>query len=380
MKSNNNEKLYENYLKSLCSLSRLFSDSNIPYLHYRVAENVFCKSFGAENISRSDLSYDVILNKIGIGIKTFIDKKNNNEKIAEFNSFSKQLQKLRDESLVIKLSELRNERINFTNRTYNVKKGIYHCIARSENFVKIFETNYDLIDINNIRNLKKTEASISFSDKINEYSYNFSKSTLYKKFITPNSARKIDISIIDNPIDFMLRLLNQDFIINNHPIISDSNYVVLPLYSLRESTDQGKVVASKSSLNQWNAGGRKRDEDEIYIPIPSIINKKYPKFFPSKETSFKLQIPSGEVLSAKVCQENSKALMTNPNKALSDWLLRKVLKLKKGELLTYDKLSILGVDAVRITKLSVNNYKIDFAKINSFENFINGKLYKDIFN
>ncbi|WP_323807506.1 hypothetical protein [Moraxella catarrhalis] len=28
------------------------------------------------------------------------------------------------------------------------------------------------------------------------------------------------------------------------------------------------------------------------------------------------------MLNAKVCQENSKALMTNPNSALADWLLR----------------------------------------------------------
>jgi hypothetical protein len=45
---------------------------------------------------------------------------------------------------------------------------------------------------------------------------------------------------------------------------------------------------------------------------------------------FNLQIPTGEIFSAKVCQENSKALMTNPNKALSDWLLsEKFYSLKK---------------------------------------------------
>ena len=32
-----------------------------------------------------------------------------------------------------------------------------------------------------------------------------------------------------------------------------------------------------------------------------------------------LEIPTGEVFRAKVCQDNSKALMTNPNKAMSDW-------------------------------------------------------------
>ena len=65
--------------------------------------------------------------------------------------------------------------------------------------------------------------------------------------------------------------------------------------------------------------------------------------------------------------------MTNPNKALSDWLLRKVLKLKEGEILTYERLMLIGVDSVRITKIDNKNYKIDFAKINSFENLITQK-------
>lgn len=62
--------------------------------------------------------------------------------------------------------------------------------------------------------------------------------------------------------------------------------------------------------------------------------------------------------------------MTKPNKALSDWLLRKVLQLDEGELLTYDKLRILGIDSVRITKIDKTNYKIDFAKIGSFNEFV----------
>ena len=63
--------------------------------------------------------------------------------------------------------------------------------------------------------------------------------------------------------------------------------------------------------------------------------------------------------------------MTNPNKALSDWLLRKVLKLKEYEILTYEKLKIIGIDSVRITKIDTENYKIDFAGIDNYDNFIN---------
>ena len=80
-------------------------------------------------------------------------------------------------------------------------------------------------------------------------------------------------------------------------------------------------------------------------------------------------VPTKEVLSAKVCQENSKALMTDPNKALSDWLLRKILKLKEGEPATIEKLNELGLDSVIITKIDEENFKIDIMKTDSYEVF-----------
>jgi hypothetical protein len=58
--------------------------------------------------------------------------------------------------------------------------------------------------------------------------------------------------------------------------------------------------------------------------------------------------------------------MTNPNKALSDWLLRKVLQLKEGELATIDK---LGFDSVIITKNKNSEFKIDLMKTNSYSKF-----------
>ena len=365
-----NNSLYFSYLKAVCSLSKLYSQSNIPFLYYRLAENIYCKAFEAENLSRSDIAYDAKLGNIGIGIKTFIDKKNSNEKIAEFNSLSGQLRNLKEKELAIKLAKFRNERIEFANRTYGINKAIYHCIARNNNSLKIFETSYDLIDLNNIKIGKPKEASFSFTDEKNEYSFNYSKSTLYKKFITPENAIDISIEILDDPLELILQLFKKQITISDKFVVAEIDFVILPLYSLRESKPNLKVVSSKSGLNQWNAGGRKRDVGEIYIPIPSIIHKKYPQFFPDRNIPFNLHVPTGEILNAKLCQENSKALMTNPNKALSDWLLRKVLKLKEGEILTYERLMLIGVDSVRITKIDNKNYKIDFAKTDMFENFI----------
>ncbi len=53
-----NNREYFNLLGLMASLSNLFSDNAIPFLHYRVTENLFCKYYNAENLSRSDTAYD----------------------------------------------------------------------------------------------------------------------------------------------------------------------------------------------------------------------------------------------------------------------------------------------------------------------------------
>ena len=86
-KNKNEINLYRNYIQAIASLSGLYSESKIPYLHYRAVENVFCKSFQAENLSRADIAYDAKKQNIGIGLKTFISEKGvSSEKIAEFNN------------------------------------------------------------------------------------------------------------------------------------------------------------------------------------------------------------------------------------------------------------------------------------------------------
>ena len=61
--------------------------------------------------------------------------------------------------------------------------------------------------------------------------------------------------------------------------------------------------------------------------------------------------------------------MTNPNKAPANWLLRKVLQLKEGELATIEKLDKLGFDSVIITKSGERDFKNDIMKTNSYEGF-----------
>lgn len=367
----------KDYLKLLnvvCSLSRLYSESDTPFLYYRSAENVFCKAFKADNLSRTDTAYDAKINNIGIGIKTFIAESNTkSEKISEFNEFSGELRKLHNKDLPYRLAELRNRRIDFANRTYGIEKGIYHCVSRKKSKLLIFETSYDLIDMNSIKQISSSDVSIHFQDKYNKYSFLFSKSTLFRSFIIPNEALEINVKIIEDPYQILLKLIEESAYKKviaepSKELIPGIDFIFLPLYSTRTKE---KFVPDRSGLNQWNAGGRRRHPGEVYIPVPSMIHKKFPDFFPPKDVYFNLNVPTGEVLNASLCQENSKAIMTNPNKALSDWLLRKVFHLREGELMTYDKMKLYGIDSVLVTKLGNKNYKIEFAKIDSYANFIN---------
>lgn len=363
---------YLKLLSAVSKLSGLFSESVIPYINYRVVENVFCKSFDAENLSRSDTAFDANFQSMGVGLKTFTcPSESSTEKVAEFNSLSTVLKSFKGEELAIKLAEFRNERIDLANRLYNINSSLYHIVARRNKELILFETDYDKIDVNNIRSIKDTKASLQFDDGKNLYNFNYSKSTLFRKFYIPQNAFHLPIEIIDDPYALLLELFNKKLKSSTNKLIKGENYVILPLYGFK---NKQKFVFPKSGLNQWNAGGRKRDLGEVYIPIPIDIHKQFPNFFPKRDVHFKLKIPTGEIFSAKVCQDNSKALMTNPNKALSDWLLRKVFQVKEGELLTIEKMNELGFDSVIIFKDDNENYRIDKSKIDSYQVFLNGSM------
>lgn len=361
-----------NYLKLLSAVSKLsglFSESAVPFINYRVAENIFCRSFDAGNLSRSDTAFDANYNSVGVGLKTFVCNGNSStEKVAEFNSLSRTLKDFKGKELALKLGEFRNDRINLANRVYNIEDSLYHIVARKEKELLLYETDYNIIDIANIHSVKDNKASLQFEDGHNLYSFNYSKSTLFRKFIIPQNAFRLPIDIIEDPYSLLLELFeeNKNLKTATDKLVKGENYVILPLYGIK---NKEKFVFDKSGLNQWNANGRPRNFGEVYIPIPKQIHKKYPNFFPKRDQDFNLQIPTGEIFNAKVCQQDSKALMTNPNKALSDWLLRKVLQLKEGELATIEKLDKLGFDSVIIIKDENGDFKIDIMKTNTYAEF-----------
>ncbi|MFV0501837.1 MAG: hypothetical protein ACK5MH_09640 [Bacteroidales bacterium] len=363
---------YIKLLSSIAKLSGLFSDSDIPYINYRVVENIFCLCFKANNLSRSDTAFDAGIKEMGVGLKTFVCNNDfSTEKIAEFNSLASELNKYKGKDLAIKLAEARNSRIDLARRTYNINQSLYHIVARKTNKLILFETDYNTIDISRISNIKERKAGLQFEDPCNIYSFNYSKSTLFRKFNIPNSGYEVPVEIIDNPYNLILNLFKDELLPLKKLVKKEIiNYVVLPLYSTNKN---GKYVAEKSGLNQWRAGGRDRDYGEVYLRIPAEIHNKYPGFFPDRSVNFNLTIPTGEVFNASICQSNNKALMTNPNKALANWLLRTVLNLNEGEPATIDKLNKLGVDSVIVYKDGELNYRIDILKTDSYEEFINNK-------
>lgn len=363
------QKKYELLLRIVAALSKLSSvEDSIPYLYYRMAEKIFCRAFSVKDLSRSDVSIDASKETCGIGLKTFLHRNGRSfEKIAEFNKESDLYNKLVDKpkDLILKIAELRNKRIEVTCGICSVSPEnlIYHCVTRAESVLYLHEEQMHLINIENIRVQKAQKNTISFTDGIGEYNFNISKSTLFKRF-NIESIYEISVKIFDNPFDLLEKYLSNEFQEDTSNKIVDTIY--LPLYSYKNGR---KYVPCKSGLNQWNAQGRKRDPNEVYICIPKRIRQLKRNFFPLRDEDFTLNLPNGLSKKAKVCQDGDKALMTNPNKDLGKWILRDILKIKEGELVTYEMLEEIGIDAVKLNKFEDGTYEINFTKIGSYETY-----------
>ena len=81
-----------------------------------------------------------------------------------------------------------------------------------------------------------------------------------------------------------------------------------------------------------------------------------------------MRLPDGRQMQSKVCQDNGKALMSYSNRELGQWILRDVLGLREDELLTYKKLQTIGIDSVRIDKISNDQFEINFSAIGYMKN------------
>jgi hypothetical protein len=261
---------------------------------------------------------------------------------------------------------------------------IYHIVKRVPNAMQIYEYSFEMIDINNISigDSRRTPNVIYFSDKKHEYSFNKSKSTLYMTFENMTLLDCFNVDILENPYEYLVDLIADNNEIEKNTVktevtnITNDNQeaieeLCLRLYSVRNGT---KFVPQKSGLNQWNAGGRQRNANEVYIPYPVKDHRRNTGFFPPRNESFQLILPNGRKIFAKVCQDNDKAIMSNPNAELGKWLLREVFELPEHTLLTYSMLEKFGIDSVIFSKIKDKLYKIDFTEIGTYERMLNGDV------
>ena len=373
----------ENYKKMLSiigNLTQLFSESDCPYLPYRAHENIFCKYFEAENLARMDCSADAKKSGIGIGLKTWMGQ--DDQKVAEFGKLRETFAGLTGMDLVRKIAEYRNERIRITKNLNGIDTMIYHIVKRIPGAMQVLEHAFEYIDIDNLA-LIPNRGNVNntyFTDGNHTYHFSVSKNTLYMIFEDMELLDVFDVEIMDDPYSFLMALMygeesvklpEQLFSIATAPQLPQ---LCLRLYSVK--SDGTKFVAEKSGLNQWNAGGRKRDANEVYIPYQKIDRERDMAFFPPRDTVFNLTLPDGTVIPAKVCQEADKsnpligkAIMSNPNKILGEWLLRNVFELPEETVVTYEMLQRFGIDSVVFTKHGELDYSVDFAEIGTYEEF-----------
>lgn len=356
---------YLRNVRALGSISRLYSESDTAYIDYRNAENAFCEAFGAENLSRLCIAVDARIGDLGIGIKTFVNTPY--QKIAEFDKDSGILTGEPEKDATI-VAELRNGRMDLARNGYGIEHFIYHYIVRSGPEISFYECPMDYIDIPRIRLTKSDAKGFDFVDGRGHYRFTRAKSVLYKKFDMSDPLMTVGVDFIEDPLNFLVSAIGSlteegftDEVLDFEPAVSAPapESVILPLYSVRKGVP---FVPQRSGLNQWNAGGRPRNPDEVYIPVPVRIRRDCPSFFPPRYEKFDLELPDGKVLSASICQEDGKALMSDPNRDLGHWILRKVLKLEPHQLVTMDLLNRLGVNAVVVTK-HPDRYRMDFTYV-----------------
>ncbi|MDP8234200.1 MAG: NgoFVII family restriction endonuclease [Candidatus Saelkia tenebricola] len=369
-------KEYKALLSMVGSLSNLFSDSAIPYLYYRVAENAFCRAFKAENLSRSDCSADAKKDSFGLGLKTFLEGNSKSwQKVAEFNKARSRYECLRKDpaKMIYEIAKMRNKRITSTKAMHSIERMGYHCVARRKGKFILFEEEMLSVNLDKIRFINKSRSKniFYFSDTNDEYKFDLTKSTLYKRFVTASANQSFKVNIIRDPFVSLKNFYKlTGFDLQRKPV--SGQIVCLPLYSARE-----KKVMPRSGLNQWNASGRARDYREVYIPVPLWIYDCFPGFFPDKTVKFDLVLPKGKTIKAKMCQpgtkgrkDRCKALMSSEaNKELGSWLLDDVLGVPEGELVTMQHLEEVGIDSVEVEKMSAKKYCIRFKETGTYEDF-----------
>lgn len=388
-------------IQKVGALSKLFSDSTTPLIHPRFIERLYVQNTLATDLSRTDISFDAKQDEqFGIGIKTFVanlNAKHKLEKVAEFTADANRgdFQNLSTEEFAHLVAARRNLRVSRDAINHNLDTAIsfYHCLVRIPNGCFVVEEPYELINENNLRPVDKFGKTLkswpknslnpTFTDGTSFYSFNTAKSVLMKRFVLQPSDKRflspfIEVKIDSDPLSSLLELTFKQLSAPTPKPQMTHNHIVLPLYATKNSL--GKYVQEKSGINQWNAAGRVRVFGEAYIPVPARAKSVRPGFFPPRDTPFKLHLPNGKTIEAKICQDGDKALMANPNKNLIEWLYEVLdgslaeaeKRFYESRPYTYQDLELLNKDSVLIRRLSDNQteYAIDLMPLGSYEEFL----------
>ena len=381
-------------IKFASAISGLYSSNDAALIDSRFVEKLFCSLTNALDLARSDVSFDAIFdNTRGVGVKTFLAPKSGShkyEKVAEFTRASASLAGLNDFELTRRVAELRNARIESDAAQFGIDLGnsFYHCLVRSSGSAFVHEEPYSLISLGSITQsgvVGDSTPTPKFSDGLNEYSYSRSKNVLFKKFQldkphnSPQMATPIIAGIWPHLLDpkSPLHDVISSMALSVPTSTASDDFVILPLYSTASKTN--KVVAAFSGINQWNAAGRVRKFGEAYIPVPKLLHRMRPDFFPARDTKFRLRLPTGQIVQSKLCQADSKALMSDPNDILCSWLFATIdgslsnaqSRLNERRPYTFADLEKVGRDSVKL-KRSIDqewDFELEMAEFGAYEQF-----------
>lgn len=131
----------------------------------------------------------------------------------------------------------------------------------------------------------------------------------------------------------------------------EMNCVILSLLG------KNKLVQSRSGLN-W--GQRpKRESNQAYIPVTAEIARS--NFFPSRTRKFTLTTDDGFSMNCVIAQDGDKAIQTTENNSILGRYFRSRLGLRLGEPIRIDDLIRYGRTDVKICRLDLESYFLDFS-------------------
>lgn len=201
-------------------------------------------------------------NRIGIGLKTWMNSKPSYQKVMQLKSFRGDINAVmatgNDEDLAYTISKIKNQRLieDYTRLGLSEDKNIYHYVTRDQGKFILQESSYPLVEIEKLKNFKRTDTSFEFSDGLKQYKYTYGDSQIFMKFgidrTDTTDLEQFDVDIIQDPFDFLLKAY---FDFQGKYKVDSANIteVYLPLYSYRT-----KEVEEKSRLNAWNAASKNK--------------------------------------------------------------------------------------------------------------------------